>query len=68
MTIGQVVDFVAVFEADESNTVKARGTVADIRNGRVWVFVLGCRWPFEIKIGDKRRRGFYPLTARGAEK
>src|SRR5688572_20107840 len=61
--IGGSVFFVAVYE--DGTEVQSRGTVADIRDGSVWAFVLGQRWPFEIPLDQtpgRELRGYYPKT------
>lgn len=66
MTIGEGIEFDAVFET--GLVVRSRGTITDIRDGSWWVFVLGYRWPFEIREPHRGLVGFYPQTTTPTEK
>lgn len=70
MKIGQTIEFVAHFPDEPSLLLpKTKGTVADIRDGHAYAFVIGYRWPFQISTVDAPvRLGVYPRSSAEGER
>ena len=65
LCIGEPIAFVAVFE--DGTEVVSAGTVADVRDGSAWVYVLGYRWPFQVWDDETvPMRGYYPHSGAGS--